>query len=113
LQNVELFVLLKVIGQSVPAEVNGEEVTRIQTVRVSFNSPHVEKLGVAAFPDAKLMHREVRREGIPRLDQLHVREFTGLPAKGLDRKAEHRSSDAWFIESYLELEARCLLATDS
>jgi hypothetical protein len=112
LKYMELLVLFKIIRQGVAHEVNREQVAGRKAIMVSFNLPHVEKLRVASFPDAKLMHGKGRGKRVPGLDQLRVWQRARLPAERLDRQAEHGSSNVRLVEPDLELEARRFLAAN-
>jgi hypothetical protein len=112
LEDMKLLVLFKIIRQGVAHEVNREQVAGRETLRVSFNLPHVEKLRVASFPDAELMHGKGRGKRVPGLDQLRVWQRARLPAQRLDRQAEHGPGDVRFVEPDLELKARRFLAAN-
>jgi hypothetical protein len=112
LQNVKLFMLLKVICQGVTGEVEGEQVAGGQAFGVAINPSHVKKLGIAPPPQGKLMHGKRGRKRVPRLDKLGVWHLARLPAQSLDRQAKHGPCHLGLIKPYLKLKACRFLATD-
>lgn len=110
LKNVQLLVLLEIVSQGVPREVDGANVTRRQTLRIPINPAHIQKLGVPTLPDAELMDAEIRRERVPRLDQLDIWQLTRLPANRLYWQAIHCPRNLRLVKAHLELKACRLLA---
>ena len=101
--------LLEIISQSIPREVNRAKVTRRQTIWIWLNPPHIQQFSIPTLPNAELMDAKLRRERVPRLDQLNIWHLAWLPTNRLYRQTIHRPRYLRLIKAHLKLEARCFL----